>query len=173
MTKMSAQPFSLSCPAQGSPVPSYRLVHTKITEPVGGSTPKFSGESTSFTLKKASTQPFSLSCPAQGSPVPSYRLVNRRVNFQSLLVGQPQSSLESLKAQHLRKHRINHSVSHVQLKGLLCHHIGQLWNLSPYRTGWKLSAQVFWGSDNHSPQQSLSSSIQHELSSSGVACSIL
>ena len=98
------QPFSLSCPAQGSPVPSYRFVislifgtvsqyrtaqgscvnlllsisnmHWRVfttLEPIGGSVPKFSMVTESFTLTKAAAHPFSLSCPAQGSPVPSYR----------------------------------------------------------------------------------------------------
>ena len=70
-----AQPFSLSCPAQGSPVPSFRSVLPllQFSEPVGGSAPKFSEKSKSSTLFEVLGEPFSLSCPAQGSPVPSYR----------------------------------------------------------------------------------------------------
>ena len=70
-----AQPFSLSCPAQGSPVPSFRsvLLQPQFSEPVGGSSPKFSEKSKSSTLFEILGEPFSLSCPAQGSPVPTYR----------------------------------------------------------------------------------------------------
>ena len=97
--------LNLDCPAQGSPVPSYRLaIHTQlllymlysssislvpsyrnsrivqkvfiITEPIGGSAPKFSMDSEGFIRTKPASQPFSLSCPAQGSPVPSYRLIS-------------------------------------------------------------------------------------------------
>ena len=46
-----------------------------IAEPVGGSTPKFSGELTIKGLVKPLNLPFSLSCPAQGSPLPSFRFV--------------------------------------------------------------------------------------------------
>ena len=65
----------------------------RLSEPVGGSLPKFSGEFDGFTMKKAATEPFSLSCPAQGSPVPSYRLVVAVVLFQNLLAGQLQNSM--------------------------------------------------------------------------------
>ena len=94
--KAANNPFSLSCPAQGSPVPSYRsVVQISLSEPVGGSLPKFSGEFDGFTMKKAATQPFSLSCPAQGSPVPAYRLVIAIVPFQNLSEGQLQNSVGS------------------------------------------------------------------------------
>ena len=94
--KAASNPFSLSCPAQGSPVPSYRsVVQISLSEPVGGSLPKFSGEFDGFTMKKAATQPFSLSCPAQGSPVPAYRLVIAVVPFQNLSEDRLQNSVES------------------------------------------------------------------------------
>ena len=70
-------PLDLICPAQGSPVPSHRLVHlsrSPFAEPVGGSSPKFSTDLTTSGVKRSSKVPFSLSCPAQGSPVPAYRL---------------------------------------------------------------------------------------------------
>ena len=72
-----AQPFSLSCPAQGSPVPSFGSVSnlTKFSEPVGGSSPKFSAKSKSSSLFEILAEPFSLSRPAQGSPVPSFRSI--------------------------------------------------------------------------------------------------
>ena len=99
-----SDPFSLSCPAQGSPVPSYRFelcystefwhdcsrgshptsnsqtvtqCNILLLEPIGGSSPKFSYDSKSSTLFRTMGQAFSLSCPAQGSPVPSYRLVSQ------------------------------------------------------------------------------------------------
>ena len=137
-----AEPLTLVCPAQGSPVPGYRsasnfsssLVNTSpsqwkvhppscfehseancqpaclllpvspltlnferkksaslfassreshpvnqvfkqlcITEPVGGSAPKFSEKSSGFVLTEKSLHPFSLACPAQGSPTPAFR----------------------------------------------------------------------------------------------------
>ena len=84
--------FSLSCPAQGSPVPAYRCVFQRsIAEPVGGSTPKFSGELTIKGLVKPLNLPFSLSCPAQGSPLPSFRFVVISPFLQSRLEARPQS----------------------------------------------------------------------------------
>ena len=91
-------PFSVTCPAQGSPPPFFRLKssnqlvslssgkanpHTAalsvklctISEPVGGSAPKFSEKSSGFVLTEKSAHPFNLACPAQGSPTPSYRSV--------------------------------------------------------------------------------------------------
>ena len=44
-----------------------------ITEPVGGSAPKFSEKSSGFVLTEKSLHPFSLACPAQGSPTPAFR----------------------------------------------------------------------------------------------------
>ena len=93
-------PFSVTCPAQGSPPPFFRLKssnqlvslssgkaypHTAalsvklctISEPVGGSAPKFSEKSSGFVLTEKSARPFSLACPAQGSPTPSYRSVGQ------------------------------------------------------------------------------------------------
>ena len=75
---LSGNPFELSCPAQGAPIPSFRFspsIYSPLPEPVGGSLPK-------FTLKRDGERrdvllgsPFELSCPAQGSPIPSFRLV--------------------------------------------------------------------------------------------------
>ena len=96
MKKASKQPASLSCPAQGSPVPSYRLVNVvkfRLAEPVGGSAPKFSGELKISTPEKASDEPLSLSCPAQGSPVPSFRSTMNDSNLQNLLADPSQNSL--------------------------------------------------------------------------------
>ena len=70
----SALPFSLSCPAQGAPVPSYRPVQLFCFRASRWISPKVLG-----TLKQLNFDhsPFyhSLSCPAQGSPVPAYRPV--------------------------------------------------------------------------------------------------
>ena len=93
-------PFSVTCPAQASPPPFFRLKKFKsarqsqlresrsphsrfvcqtmyISEPVGGSAPKFSEKSSGFVLTEKSARPFSLACPAQGSPTPSYRSVGQ------------------------------------------------------------------------------------------------
>ena len=57
--------------------PSHRIgeLSTKLalTEPVGGSSPKFTLKSSVSALKTLSGNPFELSCPAQGSPIPSFR----------------------------------------------------------------------------------------------------
>ena len=44
-------------------------------EPIGGSAPKFSAESTISNLIRHRLSSLALSCPAQGSPVPSFRSV--------------------------------------------------------------------------------------------------
>ena len=46
-----------------------------LAEPIGGSAPKFSGESTISNLLRERSESLSLTCPAQGSPTPSFRLV--------------------------------------------------------------------------------------------------
>ena len=76
--KASDEPLSLSCPAQGSPVPSFRstMNDSNFAEPVGGSIPKFSGKLKSSIVEEYFARPFNLSCPAQGSPVPSFRSVS-------------------------------------------------------------------------------------------------
>ena len=89
--------FSLSCPAQSFPPPSFRLViivscktvkwfchsqHSKlmyvnsngiVSEPIGGSIPKFSSETDGSKLLRSAMTSISLDCPAQAFPVPSYR----------------------------------------------------------------------------------------------------
>ena len=95
---------SVICPAQGSPPPflrmnsSYLLVSLSsrkaytshncivcqtsyISEPVGGSAPKFSEKSSGFVLTEKSAHPFSLACPAQGSPTPAFRSVRQKISF--------------------------------------------------------------------------------------------
>ena len=79
--RSSKAAFSLSCPAQGSPVPAYRLYLELILsyfsslEPVGGSSPKFSTDVTRSDVQRSAFASLSLSCPAQGSPVPAFRLL--------------------------------------------------------------------------------------------------
>ena len=69
--------LSLNCPAQGSPVPTFRFVPFKFIlfeiEPIGGSAPKFSGVSDLSRLIGKASHPQTLSCPAQGSPIPTFR----------------------------------------------------------------------------------------------------
>ena len=75
MERVSEDPLSLSCPAQGSPVPAYRLVafSSSFSEPIGGSAPKFTIDSKLSLVERKFAQPLTLVCPAQGSPVPGYR----------------------------------------------------------------------------------------------------
>ena len=91
---MSGSPFDMSCPAQGSPVPAFRLVLPTflITEPVGGSAPKFSSDAKTSGIDRAAMHSLSLACPAQGSPVPAYRYFSLGDHPQSLLGGLRQSS---------------------------------------------------------------------------------
>ena len=98
--KPSSLPFSLSCPAQGFPVPSFRLdncydinwysdtlmlakgAHCRtgwkckyilqIPEPIGGSPPKASSNVDPVVMVLHQSEQ-SLACPVQGSPKPSYR----------------------------------------------------------------------------------------------------
>ena len=101
--KASDEPLSLSCPAQGSPVPSFRSVLKGLTlaEPVGGSTPKFSGKLKSSTVEESFAQPFSLSCPAQGSPVPSFRSVLLQPHFPEPVGGSAPKFSEKSKSSTL------------------------------------------------------------------------
>ena len=51
------------------------LSNSSFLEPIGGSAPKFSAESTISNLVRKVTTDLTLSCPAQGSPIPSFRFV--------------------------------------------------------------------------------------------------
>ena len=51
------------------------LLNSSFLEPIGGSAPKFSAESTISNLVRKVTTDLTLSCPAQGSPIPSFRFV--------------------------------------------------------------------------------------------------
>ena len=73
--------MALICPAQGSPIPAFRLafffvIYKQIItflEPIGKAAPKFTSDLTSqaFFREKGSTT--ALICAAQGSPIPSTR----------------------------------------------------------------------------------------------------
>ena len=73
--ELSHKPISLSCPAQGFPVPSIRYVILRnlvISEPIGSSLPKFLSKSIDVLVIKSSEM-INLVCPAQGYPLPSFR----------------------------------------------------------------------------------------------------
>ena len=79
-TKYLSNGIALTCPAQGSPIPAFRLVelhfeNSKFLEPIGGASPKFSHESKTSSLFKSNGESISLACPAQAFPVPAFRLV--------------------------------------------------------------------------------------------------
>lgn len=94
--RSAASAFSLSCPAQGSPVPSYRFdASIFLLEPVGGSAPKFSSAMTISGFTALSSSTFNLACPAQGAPVPSYRSVDYTSSLQNLSEAPYQSFLEN------------------------------------------------------------------------------
>ena len=99
MSRSSARTLSLSCPAQGSPSPSFRFISCQkyfLSEPVGGSPPKFTLETKTLTMERVSEDPLSLSCPAQGSPVPAYRLVPLSFPFSEPIGGSaPKFTLDS------------------------------------------------------------------------------
>ena len=67
--------LALLCPAQGSPIPAFRLVFLKtqmISEPVTQTVPKFP-EIMKTKDSVDSENPISLSCPAQAYPSPGFR----------------------------------------------------------------------------------------------------
>ena len=71
--------ISLVCAAQGAPMPAFRSETKQIKkgvcfpEPIGGSKPKFSGDSKSQTFVRSEDSALALLCNAQGSPLPSFR----------------------------------------------------------------------------------------------------
>ena len=72
--------IDLSVSAQGSSIPKTKLSnYGYISEPVGGSAPKFSEKSSGFVLTEKSANPFSLACPAQGSPTPGFGSVDQLI----------------------------------------------------------------------------------------------
>ena len=126
--KASDEPLSLSCPAQGSPVPSFRSVLNVLTlaEPVGGSTPKFSGKLKSSTVEESFAQPFSLSCPARGPPFHRLGRFYFSLIFQNPLGALHQNSLKSQRAPLSLRFWKSPSVFLVQHKGHPSHPTGQL-----------------------------------------------
>ena len=52
-------------------------IFNPITEPIGGTKPKFSLEYKSLTVLRQTQQNLALLCPAQASPLPAFRLVNK------------------------------------------------------------------------------------------------
>ena len=73
LIRAMGQELGLACPAQGSPVPSYRL-SISYSDPVGSSTPKFSIV-IPHEQSVESGSAGNLLCPAQGSPSPMFRSV--------------------------------------------------------------------------------------------------
>ena len=79
--------LALSCPAQGFPLPAFRLVQPLTyvlksmylfimcnIEPIGGAKPKFSMVAKGLQIVHGSKNSITLSCPAQGFPLPAFRL---------------------------------------------------------------------------------------------------
>ena len=76
--------IDLSVSAQGSSIPKTKLSnYGYISEPVGGSAPKFSEKSSGFVLAEKSANPFSLACPAQGSPTPGFGSVGQLIGVMA------------------------------------------------------------------------------------------
>lgn len=93
LERSSLVPFSVTCQAQGYPVPVFRWIISshgvtsrlslkKKKEPVSGSRPRFSTELKGGNLERSSLSPFSLTCQAQGYPVPVFRLVHFWLTIQ-------------------------------------------------------------------------------------------
>ena len=127
---LSGNPFELSCPAQGSPIPSFRFASNVFfppPEPIGGSVPKFTLKRDGERREVLSGSPFDLSCPAQGSPIPSFRSVFRPQpfsHFQSPSEAQPQSSPLTQRLPGSSVTLIAHSVWPVRHKALPFQHLG-------------------------------------------------
>ena len=117
-----------------------------ISEPVGGSAPKFSQKSSGFILTEKAFLPFSLCCPAQGSPIPSYRSVLLRTIFQNQSVDQLQNLLLRALDLSSRNKLLNHSALPAQLKGPPHLPIGQT-KAKLFRACRRLSAQVLDGDE--------------------------
>ena len=47
-----------------------------LSEPVGGSAPKFSSDTKTSGIERRVLNPLSLRCPAQGSPIPAFRFAS-------------------------------------------------------------------------------------------------
>ena len=81
ITRDVKQTLTLTCSAQGSPVPTFRLVNLgqpvffSHSEPIGGSLPKFSVNTDGLRVSNKKDTIMTLTCPAQGFPTPTFRLV--------------------------------------------------------------------------------------------------
>ncbi|KAF7418155.1 hypothetical protein HZH68_000808 [Vespula germanica] len=62
----------LTCPAQGYPVPSFRVILYPVLEPVGSKAPSILGEKGSLMERRTSTD-IVIPCQGQGYPVPTFR----------------------------------------------------------------------------------------------------
>lgn len=75
------EPISMSCPAQASPLPAFRLGRRLeptfslplYLEPVTGTVPKFDSDTKLSLFERSSHAQLALLCPAQGFPLPSFR----------------------------------------------------------------------------------------------------
>ena len=107
LVQNSNEAISLSCPAQGSPLPSFRQIFLHYfgflylfvcIEPIGGAKPKFAQQTNGLIKVQNSDEAISLSCPAQGSPLPSFRQIFNTILslvllFLQSLQGEPNQSL--------------------------------------------------------------------------------
>ena len=85
ITRVQNNEVTLLCPAQGYPIPAFRLVQCGYSlwlflkmfrvDPVGSSKPAFSSAFKSFGLNKVANSAVALVCPGQSYPIPSFRLV--------------------------------------------------------------------------------------------------
>ena len=78
---MSVFSFTLSSDGWGvhsvfKPCFVHYLIIKPSLEPIGGSSPKFSAESSISNLIRVQARSLAMSCPAQASPVPSFRSVS-------------------------------------------------------------------------------------------------
>ncbi|KAK4008600.1 hypothetical protein OUZ56_013734 [Daphnia magna] len=73
--RSSLSPYSLTCQAQGFPVPVFRrrVIPYPCSEPSGSVKPRFSTAATSTSLLHSNSAALSLFCAAQGFPVPITR----------------------------------------------------------------------------------------------------
>ena len=130
--------------------PSHRIgeLSTKLalTEPVGGSSPKFTLKSSVSALKTLSGNPFEFSCPAQGSPIPSFRSVfSLFSHLQSPSEAQPQSSRLTQKLLGSSVKLTTHSVCPVRHKALPSQHLGlpeMIIDASIDRACWWIGPQI-------------------------------
>ncbi|KAL2740305.1 Down syndrome cell adhesion molecule-like protein Dscam2 [Vespula squamosa] len=66
----------LTCPAQGHPVPMFRVILYPVLEPVGSKAPSILGEKGSLMERRTSTD-IVIPCQGQGYPVPTFSIIIR------------------------------------------------------------------------------------------------